>query len=236
LNSSVWTYIVLALSLGLIAIYDLWGKRIVFAPLMDLLQGVGWGALVLFGALATSGVPTALTWTIVIFIILFITLLNGVHGGLRDLENDLNFGVHTTAIMLGARPQGRIGASVTRTLVVYTLVLQVLLTAVTFLPLIYNWFDYEPITRAIMAFVMVILTILALVFLAMSWKSLGNRWNLLFAGTWHLVIVLTSPIVLFIPYLDRAALLILLATHILPLMTSGWMYGTLGEWQVRAEA
>src|SRR4029077_10201067 len=35
----------------------------------------------------------------------FIFLINGVHGGLRDLVNDLRCGMATTASFLGARPR-----------------------------------------------------------------------------------------------------------------------------------
>jgi 4-hydroxybenzoate polyprenyltransferase len=236
LDGSAASYAALGLCLGLIAIYDVWGKRIAFAPLMDVLQGAGWGALVLFGALESGRPLTLLSWSMAIFTVLFITLLNGVHGGLRDLENDLHSGAHTTAIMLGARPQGSRGVTITPALVVYSIILQVLLVAVTFAPLLFNWFGYQPATLTMMVLVTVALTALSLGFLVSGWKSLDNRWSMIFTGTWHLVITLTVPIVLLIPYLDRTPVLILSGAHVLPLLTSGWMYGTLNRWQIRAEA
>ena len=93
----------LALAFALMTVYNLWGKRAPFPPLTDLAQGLGWAALVVYGA-ALAGPPTPLTAALAAFEVVFILLINGVHGPLRDLANDLRCGARTTAILLGARP------------------------------------------------------------------------------------------------------------------------------------
>jgi hypothetical protein len=60
-------------------------------------------------------------------------LVNGVHGGLRDLPNDLAHGSHTTAIQFGARPAGS-GVLVPASLRRYCWSLQIGMGAVAAVP------------------------------------------------------------------------------------------------------
>ena len=84
-------------------IYNLWGKRSRLPPLTDLVQGSSWAAFLLFGAFSV-GIPTPQTWVAAGFIVVYILLVNGINGSLRDLTEDFAFGARTTAIWLGARP------------------------------------------------------------------------------------------------------------------------------------
>jgi 4-hydroxybenzoate polyprenyltransferase len=84
-------------------LYNFWGKRSPLPPLTDLLQGSCWVAFLLFGAFVI-GQPTPQTWMAAGFIVVYILLVNGINGSLRDLANDYPFGARTTAIWLGARP------------------------------------------------------------------------------------------------------------------------------------
>lgn len=104
-----------------LAAYDVWGKRCSAPWLTDAIQGVGWGSLLLVGA-ATSEVTPAATFRMLAAILLYIQLINGVHGPLRDLPNDFRRGARTTAIALGARPDGA-GVVIPRALVMYALLL-----------------------------------------------------------------------------------------------------------------
>lgn len=83
--------------------YDVFTKRLPMPVLTDTVQGLGWGALVVYGAVRAGG-PTVETALSFAFVLLFVVMVNGVHGGLRDLRNDLSHESHTTAIHLGARP------------------------------------------------------------------------------------------------------------------------------------
>jgi hypothetical protein len=68
---------------------------------MDAVQGIGWGCLVWYGSQRGGG-PTLATWLTAVFTFLFVVMVNGVHGGLRDLTNDSRRGARTTAIAFGA--------------------------------------------------------------------------------------------------------------------------------------
>jgi len=103
---SVW---LLAAGFGLMAAYDLWGKRCPVPPVTDAVQGLAWGCLALYASRAVGAAPNALTWFIVADAMLFTMFINGIHGSFRDLANDIARGARTTAIWLGARPAGAAG-------------------------------------------------------------------------------------------------------------------------------
>ena len=86
------------------AFYNLFGKRVRFPILTDAVEGAAWGCLALWGASVAGDGPVAATWPVFLYGFGFIFLINGIHGGLRDLENDLHCDARTTAILLGARP------------------------------------------------------------------------------------------------------------------------------------
>lgn len=94
----------LAVSYSGMAIYNLWGKRVSFPLATDLIEGIAWGALAGFGVCFAGGVANVSTFAVAAYGVFFIFLINGIHGGLRDLVNDLRCGKTTSAIMLGARP------------------------------------------------------------------------------------------------------------------------------------
>lgn len=107
----------LGMAFGLSIVYDKWGKVCPVPPLTDLVQALAWGALVLFAVLAAD--PEAgfdevreRTLPLLAYGMGFIFLINGVHGGLRDLWTDASARRRTTAIFLGAQPgwDGNAGA------------------------------------------------------------------------------------------------------------------------------
>ncbi|MCP4306658.1 MAG: UbiA family prenyltransferase [bacterium] len=83
-----------------LAIYDVWGKRIPIPFVADFEQGVGFAGLVLLGAYWWSR-PTLLTWLVAAYVVVYIVQINAVHGGMRDLANDIAHGVTTTPVLLG---------------------------------------------------------------------------------------------------------------------------------------
>jgi hypothetical protein len=90
-------------------VYNVWGKKYRRPMVTDGVEGVAWGLLALFGVLATGDAETCLEnlWGIATLFscgALFIFLINGIHGGLRDVANDFANGKHTTALSLGATP------------------------------------------------------------------------------------------------------------------------------------
>ncbi|HEX8690076.1 MAG TPA: UbiA family prenyltransferase [Solirubrobacterales bacterium] len=119
----------MALALAGLLLYDALGKRIAATVCADLVQGLGWAALVVYGATATGETAAVLAW-IAAYVVFTILLVNGVHGALRDLANDYRCGARTTAIWLGARPLPNGGAAVPPRLLAYAVALQLTMAAI----------------------------------------------------------------------------------------------------------
>jgi isopentenyl-diphosphate delta-isomerase len=86
------------------ALYDAFGKRCPLPPLTDAAQGLAWACMTFYGASLAGGDVNALTGVVAASGVVYTLLINGVHGGMRDLENDLAHGAHTAALWLGMRP------------------------------------------------------------------------------------------------------------------------------------
>ncbi len=80
--------------------YDLWGKRLLVPLVADGVQGVGFAALVVMGGYWQGG-PTAITWWVAAYMAVYIVQINAVHGGVRDIGNDVAHGARTTPVLLG---------------------------------------------------------------------------------------------------------------------------------------
>lgn len=118
-------------AMGGMAIYNFLGKRNPLPPLTDFVQGTSWAALLLFGA-ASVAEPTSQTWLAAGFIIVYILLVNGINGSLRDLAKDLAFGARTTAIWSGARPFPTNHFSIPTRLRLYAFFWQAVLSGISF--------------------------------------------------------------------------------------------------------
>jgi 4-hydroxybenzoate polyprenyltransferase len=112
-----------------IGLYNGFGKRVRWPPVTDFVQGLGWAAIIVYASRQASS-PSALTWLGGAYYSIYIAFLSGIHGALRDLQNDLSCGARTTAIWLGARPACR-GPVITRRLFRYAFTLQILMGLVT---------------------------------------------------------------------------------------------------------
>ncbi len=212
----------LALAFGAMAAYNRWGKTCPFPPLTDLVQALGWAALLRYGALATGQGPTALTRLLLAYEVLLILMVNGVHGALRDLDNDAARGARTTALLLGARVEdGRLRLS--PALLVYALTLQAALLA---LPLSYlaNPSRDRAGARGVVALAGATLLTLA----RMARGPQGDDGP----GMAHLVLLLSVPVALVAPRLAPLPRLALLAAHLLPLLPNGATYAAL-RWALR---
>lgn len=80
--------------------YDLVSKRLIVPFAADALQGVGFAALVVAGG-HWVGSPGAVTWLVAAYVVIYIAQINAVHGGLRDMANDVAHGARTTPVLLG---------------------------------------------------------------------------------------------------------------------------------------
>ncbi|HEY0072034.1 MAG TPA: UbiA family prenyltransferase [Chloroflexia bacterium] len=211
---------VLGVGFILMVVYNVWGKRCIFPPLTDAIQGFAWAALSLIGALIAGGTPNALTGVVVAFLVVFIIMMNSVHGSLRDLENDIKCGLRTTAIMLSAKPRPAGGIILPRSFIAYTLALQAILLALPLLSLAFNWFDFGPLSQVVTAVAVLVAGGLCLALLVVAARSTANAGALFVSGSLHLVLSFASLIVLFALYITPALLALILAVYFGPLLTT----------------
>ena len=227
-------YTALAAALILMTIYDLWGKRCVWPPLTDLAQGAAWGSLSLWAAVLITDSISPLAWTLFAFLTLYIILINGLHGSLRDLTNDYYMEVRSTAVFLGAHPKDEKSVIIPVRLKRYAAILQAALIAVTLLPFVNNVVSYSP--------GIFILTLLAVIGLDIaSWHYLGRAINLggdrpqmLAVGVLHLLASFGALVALFAFRLPWWLQIVVLSMFLFPLLTHSWIRNTL-KWAWRSK-
>jgi 4-hydroxybenzoate polyprenyltransferase len=193
------------------AVYDLWGKRFAVPPVTDAIQGLAWGCLALWAARTTGQPFSPLTWTAAGYGAAFILLINGVHGGLRDLATDHAQGRRTTALYLGARP----GAAAPRGLVVFAVAGQLLLVAISLAPLVTGAAGYPPAARAGALAAVALLDAGCVARLPRVLRPTAPEWPRDFRV--HLLLLLLPPIALFLPRLEAGVAVLLVAWFFLPL-------------------
>jgi 4-hydroxybenzoate polyprenyltransferase len=186
INEPFRVAVALAAAVGLLGLYDVAGKTIPIPFLADFVQGAGWAALVLVGV-GVGGRPNAATWWATGFVVVLVAMVNGVHGAVRDIENDRQAGAKTTAVVLGARI--REGGLVLRpTILVYAAVLQTAIGA-TLAGTLVGMRD-----RGSAGAWRVAVVLTTVVYLASVWKLVSayrHRTDLgrvMAAGAWHLIL------------------------------------------------
>jgi 4-hydroxybenzoate polyprenyltransferase len=205
----------LAVAFVALAAYDVWGKRCVFPPLIELVQAGGWASLLLYGA-ALVGDANRVTAAIAAATIAYVLLVNGVHGGLRDLANDAACGARTTALLLGARASPS-GAHVPPALVVYAVALHGVLFTGAIAALRLAEPRYE--ARAAAAFVLAAAVIAASLVLAASAARRGaDPVRAHTAATWHLFTCMALLAIPILPLLETWAALSLGTVFGLPVL------------------
>lgn len=136
------SYLALLVAFGMLTIYDLWGKLNPYPPVTDFLQGIGWAALLVYGASIVGETLPALTWLLAVAVVLYIMLVNGVYGALRDVPSDLKGNRITASILLGARPDGKNRLFIPMRLKLYMYILQFAVLALFLYPLFGRMTDY----------------------------------------------------------------------------------------------
>lgn len=214
----------LAAAFGLMAAYNRWGKRCPAPPLMDLVQGLGWAALLAYGAAATGRRPSSLTGLLAAYEVLLILMVNGVHGALRDLGNDLACDARTTAIMLGARAGAGGGLVLPPALAAYALTLQAALLALPLWGARADLGGQGPRGRS--AAVAGADTVAALTLALLGAAARGGAAPA-DVGMLHLILLLSAPVTLVAPGMAPAPHATLLLAHLLPLLANGMTYDAL---------
>ncbi len=210
--------VTLGVLVAAVTVYDLWGKRSPIPPVTDLVQGVAWGALGWLAAELTGG---ASRWTVVLalYFLAFIMLANGVHGSIRDLENDRGHGARTTAIWFAAG-NGRSGAvSVEGGYLVYAMTLQVVTVMLALTPTYLGWMPGRVGQVVLMGVAGAMSTILLV-----AAARARDRHRQLVLGAWHLILILASVFLMVADRLPGWALLAVVFCYIAPFASYRWLF------------
>ncbi len=208
--------IALATAFVFMAIYDLWGKRCPVPPLTDAAQGVAWGALACVGAFATGSQPNALTAVVFAYAVGYLLLINGVHGGVRDLENDFARGTRTTAIFLGMRLAADGVLQVPQRAWRFCFAVQGVLVILTFVPLARNDVAFSPGALSVAWAVTIALAVLCLVLMRQVLRPGDTAWEM--AYRLHLAVLLWPLVFLFAGYAGGTTGAALIVLFFLPII------------------
>jgi 4-hydroxybenzoate polyprenyltransferase len=208
--------LMLAVAFLALAGYDLYGKRCPWPLLTDALEAAGFCALVLFGALAQATSLRADAPWLLAYVFFYVLLMTGIHGGVRDLANDFARGARTSAIWLGARPSEGSGVKLSRTLTAYGLLLQGALVASALLAL--DALEHAQIGHWLANWLVVAGLSVSTVTLLALFMRLGNRRDLVAAGTLHTVVTLAVLPALYVPMLSPVAAAAVLGAFALPVI------------------
>lgn len=93
----------LAAAFACMAAYDLFGKRATNPLVTDFVLGLSGCAFVIFGALVGGQELSTVSVLTGAYAAAYFFLFNGIHGGMRDMQNDDACGARTTGLHLGIR-------------------------------------------------------------------------------------------------------------------------------------
>jgi 4-hydroxybenzoate polyprenyltransferase len=168
--------LLLVIACGCVIIYDVFGKRNPFPPLTDAIEGIGFLALALYGAMKV-GTPTALSWILAINFAIFTNFITGYFLGIVDLKGDFASGARTTPIWFGMRPaQDSQLPHIPRTLTILGSLQLLIILFVNFLPLLRNDFHYPPMTLLIVSTIVAAISI-GLCMYVIRFIVSGTRWQ-----------------------------------------------------------
>lgn len=143
----------MVLVFGMLSVYNLWGKRTAAPIGTDLAQGLGFGAMALYGA-ASAGSPNALSWMVFWGVVVWMMQTNHL-GGLRDLKSDFEFAATTTPISLGCA-YDKSGPSISGRCRLYSYFLLSTQLAVPFMFLLTGVAPLDPPTLLTLALVLLV--------------------------------------------------------------------------------
>lgn len=211
----------IAMAVATMSVYNLYGKRAPVPPVTDAVQGISWAALLLAAATMTGGRWSALVWTFAAFTVVWVVMANGIHGSVRDLHVDRQFGVRSTALVYGAEPAPDGGVWFPRGLVMYAVALHTVALGVLWLSVLRDDAGYSHRGRQVVVALLLLATVLASRFLAVTLRSRTDGRMLRTAGMVHLVMLLAVPVILLLPRLSPGVIAVVAALYVLPLVSHG---------------
>ncbi len=206
----------LATAFILLAAYNQWGKRVRVPLVSDCIQAVGWLALANFGALMTGRPLNSITVLALALIFIYVLMINGVHGGVRDLANDFRCGAQTTAILLGASPDEGSGRPIPSPLLTYAVILHALMLVLLGVYLSYNLPGYDPVSRVATAVMIGAVFAALAVQVVLALRTPARAGDRAQAGLLHLVISLGLLYWPFALYFGPPARIAVLAVYTIP--------------------
>lgn len=177
----------LAGAVVLVGCYNLAGKAVPVPLVADAVEGAGGACLVLAGA-ALAGGATPATWWAAGFVLLYIMMVNGLHGAIRDVDNDQRAGARTTAVLAGVRIRDGRSVAVPGLVAGWGAVLQLglggllgaTLAAGRPVPVASGWL--VSVAAASVGFGLSTLALLR------AWQARDDLRRAMAAGTWHLLL------------------------------------------------
>lgn len=236
----------------LMGAYNWWGKRCPIPPITDFIQGLAWGALALYGAVTAGKLGDIrdlgpLPWVIFAYGAGFMLLINGVHGGLRDLANDIKQKRKNTAIFFGAKPSADDPYTVfsTAKLAVFAFAIQTLMLGLMAWQLYQSTDYYAPVTGIHLehetnAYKLLRDIIIGLFLFVVIWCHL-LLWRLVQpgwakrdeAGSMHAFAILLPPLIVFTFTLDPVMQVVVPFCYFVPLLAQfavvGKVFAALGQ-------
>ena len=195
-----------------LAIYDLYGKRCRWPLLTDVIESFGFCALVFFGT-CLVGEPRDDTAWLSGLVFVYVLLITGVHGSVRDLTTDHARGAQTTAIWLGTYPAAESAVKLSGALIAYAFVLQGAMAILAFFALeslglghTEYWQAAAPIVVALVAGTILLMFVL----------RGGDRRRLMGFGVLHTVLTMMIMPALYVPVLNAASISVLAAVFAIP--------------------
>lgn len=213
-------------SLLLIAAYDVWGKRAPVPPVTDAVQGVGWSLLAWYGAEIAGG-ATVVTACFCVFLIGYITLANGVHGGLRDLQNDRSHGARTTALYFGATPLEDGEAVAPAALRRYALSLETFNSIVAWSMIVAIGYRGWALALDLVGWASIAGA--SVLLLLRAFEATSNRQQMMIRGTGHLITSFAVVLVVLLPQAPPGIAAFVLFVYVAPLLTYGWLFDALSR-------
>jgi 4-hydroxybenzoate polyprenyltransferase len=176
---------------------------------------------VIAGADMTGGMTPATLWAAGV-VAVYITLVNGVHGAIRDTQNDLQTGARTTALTLGARIVAGRMIVVPAKLVACGVALQ-LVCGGLLVGLLINEMPPQPDLRWAAAGTAALALYLASAWmLALAYVTRNNLRRAMSAGTWHVLLVPASLLPAITCCTPGRAVVAMMASFVAPPLLFGW--------------
>jgi len=128
---NLFSFLVLAFSVALGTIYDVWGKRLLGS---DFVLAASIALFCLFGSLTVAS--NIGEFTIILSALIFTNVLffNIVEGGFKDVENDRKSGAKTAAVALGVKTKPKISLSISFKII--SILIAISTAIFVFLPLV----------------------------------------------------------------------------------------------------